>query len=104
MPSPIYTSLIMMYNKNMRNLKKKPIQIYVEVRQEHLLEVLSKKRGVSKAEIVRESLERYLHELPLEEDPATGIVGLGNSGKGDLSENHDKYLAEHAASKSRNEV
>jgi hypothetical protein len=32
-----------------------------------------------------------------------GIVGLGSSGKGDLSEKHDRYVIKHAASK-KNDV
>ncbi|HCC69374.1 MAG TPA: hypothetical protein DEP99_05755 [Nitrospiraceae bacterium] len=85
----------------MRALKKKPIQIYIEPRQDDALEVLSKKRGVSKAEIIRESLEKFLKELPVEEDPAIGLIGLGSSGKGDLSVKHDKYLARYATSKKK---
>ncbi len=83
----------------MRSLKKKPIQIYIEHRQDNVLEVLSKNRGVSKSEIIRDSLEKYFKELPLEEDPAMGLVGLGGSGKGDLSDKHDRYLAGYATPK-----
>ena len=91
----------MMYKFFMRNLKKKPIQIYIEPRQNYVLEVLSQKKGISKAEIIRESLEKYLKDLPLEEDPAMGLVGLGSSGKGDLSEQHDKYLMRYHRSKKK---
>lgn len=85
----------------MKALKKKPIQIYIETRQDNVLEVLSKKRGVSKAAIIRESIEEYLKELPVEEDAAMGLVGLGSSGKGDLSDKHDRYLARYTASKKK---
>lgn len=85
----------------MRTFKKKPIQIYVEPRQDNVLELLSKKRGVSKSEIIRESIEQYLKELPVEEDPAMGLVGLGSSGKGDLSDRHDGYLAGYSTSKKK---
>ncbi len=91
----------MMYKVSMRNLKKKPIQIYIEPQQNYVLEALSQKRGVSKAELIRESLEKYLNELPLEEDPAMGLVGLGNSGKGDLSEQHDRYLTRYRSFKKK---
>ncbi len=83
----------------MKVLKKKPIQIYIEPRQDEALGVLSKKKGVSKAAIIRESVEKYLKELPVEEDSAMGLIGLGSSGKGDLSTKHDKYLAKYIASK-----
>jgi Ribbon-helix-helix domain len=79
----------------MRNLKKKPIQIYIEPQQNNMLEVLSSKRGVSKAEIIRRSLETFFKNLPLEDDPAMGLVGLGSSGKGDLSDQHDNYLSKY---------
>lgn len=85
----------------MKILKKRPIQIYLEPGQDNLLEILSKKRGVSKAAIIRSGIEKILRELPIEEDPAIGIVGLGSSGKGDLSEKHDRYIAKHAASKKK---
>ena len=81
----------------MRKLRKKPIQIYIEPQQNSVLEILSQKRGISKAELIRESLEKYLKGLPLEEDPAMGLIGLGRSGIGDLSERHDKYLARYGA-------
>lgn len=85
----------------MRTLKKRPIQIYIEPGQANVLEVISKKRGVSKSEIIRESIEKYLKELPIEEDPAMGLIGLGNSGKSDLSDKHDRYIARYAASRKR---
>jgi hypothetical protein len=85
----------------MRKLKKKPIQIYIEPKQNDVLDVLSKKRGVSKAEIIRRSLEKFLKELPVEEDPALGLLGLGRSGKRDLSDKHDQYLARYASDKKK---
>ncbi len=85
----------------MRNLKKKPIQIYVEPRQDNLLEAMSKKKGISKAAIIREGIEKFLKELPVEDDPAMGLMGLGNSGKGDLSDKHDKYLAGYVSSRKK---
>ncbi len=81
----------------MRTLKKKPIQMYIEPGQDAALAVLAKKRGVSKAELIRESIEKYLTTLPIEEDPAMGLIGLGSSsGKGDVSVQHDKYLVKYS--------
>jgi hypothetical protein len=86
----------MMYIFTMRALKK-PIQMYIEPGQNAALAVLAKKRGVSKAELIRESIEKYLTALPIEEDPAMGLVGLGSSsGKGDVSAQHDTYLVKYA--------
>ena len=81
----------------MKTLKKKPIQIYIEPKQELLLESLARRRGTSKSEIIRLSINKYLNNLPLEEDPTLGIIGLGRSGRGDLSGQHDAYLTKHLA-------
>jgi len=85
----------------MKTLKMKPIQIYIEAQQNRVLEDLSKKKGLSKAEIIRRSLEKFLKELPVEEDPAMGLIGLGSSGRGDLSARHDDYLRRYGSSKKR---
>jgi len=79
----------------MKTLKKKPIQIYIEPKQELLLESLARRKGTSKSEIIRLSINKYLNNLPLEEDPVLGIIGLGRSGRGDVSEQHDAYLTGH---------
>jgi len=94
--SPIDISLIMIYIDAMKTLKKKPIQMYIEPGQDAALAVLARKRGVSKTELIRESIQKYLTALPVEEDPAMGLVGLGSSGKGDISEQHDKYIVKYA--------
>jgi hypothetical protein len=85
----------------MKVLKKKPIQIYIEPRQDSALKHLAQRKGVSKAEIIRESLERYLQGIPLEEDPAMGIVGLGKSRRKDISERHDDYIARQVRQKTK---
>ena len=87
-----------MYSKGMKTLKKKPLQMYIEPRQDAALAALAKNRGVSKAELIRESIERYITAIPVEEDPALGLIGLGSSGKRDLSRKHDRYLAKYSAS------
>ena len=83
----------------MKSLKKKPIQIYIEPQQDYVLGNLAKKRGISKAEIIRKSLDKFLREIPLEEDPGMGLIGLGSSGKRNLSDDHDKYLVRHTRQK-----
>jgi len=85
----------------MKSLKKKPIQIYIEPQQDHVLEALSKRKGISKAEIIRNSLERFLREVPVEEDPAMSLIGLGSSGKRDLSDQHDQYLVRYGRIKKK---
>jgi len=85
----------------MKVLKKKPIQIYIEPKQDDVLEDLAKKMGVSKAAIIRESLDKFIKEIPVEKDPAISLIGLGSSGKGDLSDKHDKYLSRYAIGKKK---
>ena len=85
----------------MKNLKKKPIQIYIEPQQDYVLGNLAKKKGISKAEIIRKSLDKFLREIPLEEDPGMGLIGLGKSGKKDLSYHHDQYLVRYVKQKKR---
>jgi hypothetical protein len=60
-----------------------------------------RKKGVSKTEIIRESFDKVLGEIPFEEDPGMGLIGLGNSGKRNLSDNHDKYVARYGRQKKR---
>ena len=49
---------------------------------------------MSLAELVRQGVDRLLEEAPVEEDPLWKIVGIMDSGVGDLAEKHDKYLTE----------
>ncbi|MFB0537382.1 MAG: CopG family transcriptional regulator [Anaerolineae bacterium] len=77
----------------MARLTKRPIQIYLEQGQDRALRALAQKLGLSIAELVRRSIDHYLAELPVEEDPALSIVGLGHSGVGDLAAEHDRYIA-----------
>jgi len=85
----------------MKSLKKKPIQIYIEPQQDYVLGNLAKKRGLSKAEIIRKSLDKFLREIPWEEDPGMGLIGLGSSGKKNLSNHHDQYLSRYARHKKK---
>jgi hypothetical protein len=76
----------------MSTLTKRPIQVYLKQEQDRALRALAQKLGLSIAELVRRSIDHYLAELPVEEDPALGIVGLGHSGVGDLAAEHDRYI------------
>lgn len=77
----------------MTTLTKRPIQVYLEERQDRALRALAGAQQVSIAELIRRSVDLLLEELPIEDDPAMKIVGLGDSGIGDLAEKHDEYLA-----------
>ncbi len=78
----------------MVNTKKKPIQVYLRVDQLDALRALSRRKGESVAALVRNGVDRLLEEIPPEEDPLLEVIGLYDSGLGDLSEKHDQYLAQ----------
>ena len=78
----------------MTTLTKKPFQIYLRQDQMAALRQIAEKRGVSIAELVREGVDHLLVSLPVEDDPLLDIVGLGDSGLGDMAEKHDEYLAD----------
>jgi hypothetical protein len=56
---------------------------------------------MSKAAIIRLSLNKYLSEIPIEEDPALKIIALGKSGKGNISERHDSYITRYSHHKKK---
>jgi hypothetical protein len=83
--------------------KKKPLQIYLRQDQVQALRNVAERRGESIAALVREGVDLLLEGLPPEEDPLLDLVGLFDSGAGDLAEKHDQYLAEMITSESRHE-
>jgi len=48
--------------------------------------------------LIRESVTQYLSSVPVEDDPAYGILGMfsddGPEPHGDVAINHDAYLAD----------
>lgn len=71
-------------------------QIYLEPDSSVALDRLARKRGTSKANLIRLATRRFLEqERAGEEDPIFGLIGLGNAGPGSVSEEHDRILAEH---------
>jgi len=76
----------------MKKIRKIPTQIYLDPEQEKIIALLSKATGKSKAAIIRSCISKFLSNLPLEKDPALGIMNLGASGKKDIAELHDEYL------------
>ena len=75
-------------------LTKRPIQVYLEERQNRALRRLTTEEGVSLSELIRRSVDLLLAQLPKETDPAWKIIGLGSSGVNDLATRHDEYLVE----------
>jgi len=76
----------------MKQLKKIPVQIYLDPEQQKIIGLLSKTSGKSRAAIIRSCISNFISSLPLEKDPALNIMNLGASGKKDIAENHDDYL------------
>jgi hypothetical protein len=77
----------------MAGAKKKPVQIYLREDQVKALRILVERLGESMAALVREGVDKLLNELPPEEDPLLDLLGLYDSGRGDLVEKHNEYLA-----------
>jgi len=70
------------------------IQVYLEPELKEQLESLASELDISRSELIRQSIRRFLQEGKLDEqDPLLGIIGLGKSGKNDISERHDRYIA-----------
>ena len=72
--------------------KKKPLQIYLRDDQEKALRVIAERRGESLASLIREGVDLLLESVPVGEDPLLDLVGLYDSGRGDLADQHDQYL------------
>jgi len=74
----------------------KRTQVYLEPEQHRSLKREARERGISLAELLRQIVGHYLRrERPREE--FLRIVGLGKSGRSDISEEHDRYLVESIA-------
>lgn len=87
-----------MYPTYMAIRERKPLQVYLDPEQDRALRVLAQRQKVSLAELVRRGVDRYLAEaLPPEKDPSLRLIGIGSSGRDDLSIRHDQVLAAHAA-------
>ena len=75
-------------------------QIYLDPTSYEWLKSRAEREHVSIGHQIREAVARYVveeeaaKELPTlaEDDPVWQLIGMGDSGVGDLSENHDHYL------------
>lgn len=74
-------------------------QIYLEPELADALDRLARRRGLSRAEVIRVAARQFLVQEGLErEDPIVDIIGLGASRAGRTSEEHDRILTDEAAS------
>jgi hypothetical protein len=55
----------------------------------------------SKSKMISKGSKKSKKGGPLTRDPATGLVGLGRSGRKDLSLEHDKYLVKNIITKTK---
>lgn len=78
----------------MRKMRERPLQIYLRPDQDAALRARAKTEQVALGVLVRRGIDQLLAQVPIEEDPLMGIIGLGSSGIGDLAERHDYYLVE----------
>ena len=75
-------------------------QIYLPAELSAALDRLARRRGTSRADLLRLAARRLLaDEQASADDPILGIIGLGNAGPGRVSEQHDRVLAAAARSK-----
>ena len=75
--------------------KKDRLQFYIDPEANRQLSIVSEKLGVSKAELVRQGVNKVLKEkLPLENDPAYNLIGLikEEMNNDNIGKNHDRYL------------
>ena len=68
-------------------------QIYLEPEQHRLLKKEAEAKGISLAELLRQMAWEHLRSEPTRKD-FLSVVALGRSGKTDVSEKHDRYIAE----------
>jgi hypothetical protein len=74
-------------------MAKRKIQIYVDPEVHQDLKERARAEGISLSELIRRVAKDYLRKEAAPKD-YLAIVGLGQSGKADISEKHDDYLAQ----------
>lgn len=70
----------------------KRTQIYLEPEQHYRLKREANQKDISLSELIRQIVREHYKGNQPEENAS--IVGLGKSGKSDVSERHDRYLEE----------
>lgn len=72
-------------------------QIYLQPELSAALDRLARQRRTSRANLIRLAARRLVEQEQLgEADPILGVIGLGDSGPGRVSEEHDRILAEQS--------
>jgi metal-responsive CopG/Arc/MetJ family transcriptional regulator len=74
-------------------MAKRKIQIYLDPEVHQDLKERAREEGISLSELIRRMAKDYLRREAAPKD-YLAIVGLGQSGKTDIAEKHDEYLAQ----------
>jgi predicted transcriptional regulator len=75
-------------------------QIYLDTEMNAALVRLARRRGTTKARLIRKAVQRFLEQEGAGDvDPILGIIGLGNAGPGRTSERHDFHRVDHIVSR-----
>jgi len=74
-------------------MAKRRIQIYLDPEVHQHLKERAREEGISLSELIQRIAKDYLRREAAPKD-FLAIVGLGQSGKTDISEKHDEYLVQ----------
>lgn len=85
-----------MYSRYREMYMMRRTQIYLDPDLSEALDDLARKRGTSRAALIRLAARRFIQAEGLAEDPIFGLVGLARGGPGRASEEHDRILAANA--------
>lgn len=81
------------------SLTKTPV--YLESEQQKMLKKLAKKERISVSGLIRQLVDQYISLIKINSGKVRrkrlSIIGIGDSGLTDVSENHDKYVGEAVA-------
>jgi hypothetical protein len=80
---------------------RRPIQVYLDERQNRALRRLASQEEATLSELIRRGVDLLLEQVPVEQDPAFQLIGIGSSGVADLGEQHDEYLTQEIEKETR---
>lgn len=70
-------------------------QIYLQRSLSARLDEIARRRGTSRADVIRSAAQRLVdEEHPPDADPLLGLIGMVDTGPGQVSEEHDEALTE----------
>jgi hypothetical protein len=71
------------------------IQLHLTERQDRLLRERARRAGSTRAQLIRQGIDRLLGELEGGSDPLLELVGAaGSAGRADLGDRHDELIYE----------